>query len=136
MSDTLKFINNTPQCLSILYDLNLLPEQTLSTPSEFQKTVAIADLVKELLLYENAFHLAFDMIQEHDGCLNWTDKSSEIYEVLRRFEREHREREPVFSNPAQKEAELFSFSMAQEDLYQAIKARLVKELRVIQGRVE
>ena len=50
---TLKFINSTPECLSILYDLDLLPEQTMKEPRLFMRTMAFAGLLRRNHELEN-----------------------------------------------------------------------------------
>ena len=45
--EILKFINDTPELLSLLYDLNLLPEQTLNDPQNYLRTCVITQLMKE-----------------------------------------------------------------------------------------
>lgn len=44
--EILGYINGTPALLSALYDANLLPEQTMSDPLQWVRTVLIAELFK------------------------------------------------------------------------------------------
>ena len=38
-----KYINDTPRLMSLLYDIDLLPEQTAGKPEQHIKTLRIAD---------------------------------------------------------------------------------------------
>lgn len=44
-----RIVNATPAIQSLLYDLSLLPEQTLHSPQEWRRTMIIALTMDELL---------------------------------------------------------------------------------------
>jgi hypothetical protein len=45
--EILAYINKTPELLSLLYDLNLLPEQTMDAPHQWIRTVVITNLFRK-----------------------------------------------------------------------------------------
>lgn len=50
----LKFINTTPECQSILYDLDLLPEQTMKDPRQFMRTLTFVGLLQRIEALEKS----------------------------------------------------------------------------------
>ena len=45
---TLDYINSKPECLSVLYDVDLLPEQTMNDPRQWLRTFLIARLFQRI----------------------------------------------------------------------------------------
>lgn len=63
IKDLYQYINETPRLLSLLYDIDLLPEQTMNEPIYHIKTLRIADAWRD-----NSKYLKRDQKCAWPGC--------------------------------------------------------------------
>ncbi len=79
----LSYINTTPEVLSVLYDVDLLPEETMQDPGNWLRTVLVVKLFQRIHHLEDHTNLGSTVASLKDACERLYQRDARIAELER-----------------------------------------------------